>query len=89
MAFGAGDRRILKDVLAQGMRLTLMGVAIGVVGALALTQILSTLLVGVTATDPATFAITSLLLTAVALIACYAPARRATRVDPLEALRAD
>ena len=89
MALGAGDRRILKNVLAQGMRLTFMGVAIGVVGALALTQILSTLLVGVTATDPATFVVTSLLLTAVALIACYAPARRATRVDPLEALRAD
>ena len=89
MAFGADDRRILKNVLAQGMRLTLIGVAVGVVGAVALTQILSTMLVGVTATDPATFAVISLLLTAVALIACYAPARRATRVDPLQTLRAD
>jgi ABC-type antimicrobial peptide transport system permease subunit len=71
------------------MRLTLIGVAVGVLGALALTQVLSTLLVGVTATDPATFAVISLLLTGIALIASYAPARRATRVDPLQALRAD
>ncbi len=89
MAFGADDRRILRNVLAQGMRLTLIGVAVGVVGAHVLTQILSTMLVGVTATDPATFAVISLSLTAVAFVACYAPARRATRVDPLRTLRAD
>lgn len=89
MAFVADDGQILKNVLAQGMRLTFIGVAVGVVGALALTQILSTMLVGVTATDPATFAVISLSLTAVALVACYAPARRATRVDPLQTLRAD
>jgi putative ABC transport system permease protein len=74
-------------VLGSGARMALIGVAIGVVVALALTRWMSSLLFGVSAHDPLTFALVALLLFAVALIACWIPARRATRVDPMVALR--
>lgn len=87
MALGAGSRQILTMVLGQGLALTLAGVALGAAAALALGRFLSSMLFGVTPTDPATFAAVSTLLVAVALAACYRPARRATRIDPIEALR--
>ena len=87
MALGAQPRRVLMLILRQGMFLTLVGVGLGLVGALTLTRVMSSLLFGVEATDPATFAAIVVLLTLVSLLACYVPARRATRVDPLNALR--
>src|SRR5271155_4058301 len=86
-ALGAGSRDALSMILGQGMRTILIGVAAGLAGALALTRTVASLLFGVTATDPLTFAAVILLLIAAALLACYSPARRATRVDPLVALR--
>jgi putative ABC transport system permease protein len=87
MALGAQPGRILMLILKQGLLLTLIGIGIGLIGALALTRVMSGLLFGVGATDPVTFAAIVLLLAVVSLIACYIPARRATRVDPLIALR--
>jgi ABC-type antimicrobial peptide transport system permease subunit len=87
VALGARSRDVLTMILSQGMRTILIGVVIGLAGSLALTRTLSSLLFGVTATDPLTFlAVIGLLITA-ALLACYIPARRATKVDPMVALR--
>jgi predicted permease len=87
VALGARSRDVLTMVLGQGLRTTLVGVAIGFVGSLALTRSVQSLLFGVTATDPLTFAAVILLLLVTALLACYIPARRAMRVDPMVALR--
>jgi putative ABC transport system permease protein len=87
IALGAQRHDILHLVLAQGMRLTLLGVAVGTLAALALSRLLGTLLFGVSATDPLTFAGVAGLLASVALTACFIPTRRAMRVDPIVALR--
>ncbi|HJT28270.1 MAG TPA: ABC transporter permease [Pyrinomonadaceae bacterium] len=87
MALGAQTGAVLKLAVGYGMKLVLAGLVIGLIAAFALTRVMSTLLFGVTATDPATFTLISLLLIAVAVIASYIPARRATRVNPIIALR--
>jgi putative ABC transport system permease protein len=87
LALGAQSGAILRLVVRQGMSFTLAGLAIGLGGAFALTRVLSDFLYQVSVTDPATFALLSVLLAVVALLACLIPARRATKVDPLEALR--
>jgi putative ABC transport system permease protein len=87
MALGANRRDVLALVLGQGTRLTLLGITLGVMAALVVTRLMATLLYGVSATDPLTFTAVALLLAVVALAACYIPARRATRVDPIVALR--
>jgi putative ABC transport system permease protein len=87
MALGANRRDVLRLVTGQGMRLAVFGVGIGLVLAIALAKVISSLLIGISSYDIATFAVVSGLLTFVALIACYLPARRATKVDPLVALR--
>jgi putative ABC transport system permease protein len=87
MALGAQLRDVLKMVLRSGMSLALIGIAIGLTGAFFLTRLMRTLLFGVTPTDAMTFGSVAVILFVVALLACYIPARRATRVDPLVALR--
>jgi putative ABC transport system permease protein len=86
-ALGADRASILSLVLRQGLRTTAIGIVIGLAGALALTRYLQSLMFGVSPSDPAVFAGVTALLVAVALLACYVPARRATRVDPMVALR--
>ena len=87
MALGAQKWDVLKLAVGQGLKLVAVGVAIGLAGALALTRVMSSLLFGISATDPATLVTISLVLVAVALLASYLPARRASKVDPLIALR--
>jgi ABC-type antimicrobial peptide transport system permease subunit len=87
LALGAQLSDVLKLVLSHGLKLTIAGAAIGLVGAYLLMRAISSVLYGVSATDPLTFAIVSVLLVGVALVACYVPARRATQVDPLNTLR--
>jgi len=87
MALGAQTSDVMKLVLMQGITLTVIGLAIGLAAAFALTRLMSKMLFGVQPTDPLTFIMISLLLLGVTLVACYLPARRATKVDPMVALR--
>jgi putative ABC transport system permease protein len=89
VALGAQSSDVIKLVVGRGMALVLIGVMIGLAGALALTRLMTSLLYGVSATDPMTFGVVSVLLVADALLASYIPARRATRVDPMVALRCE
>jgi putative ABC transport system permease protein len=87
MAFGADRRDVMKLIIGQGMRLTLAGVVIGLLASFALTRLIESLLFRISATDPVTFVLIAFVLVTVPLLACYIPARRATKVDPMVALR--
>ena len=87
MALGAQARNVLTLVLKQGMKLVLIGAVIGIPASLAVVLLLSSMLVGLTTSDALTIGVVTALLVGVTLLACYLPARRATRVDPLETLR--
>jgi putative ABC transport system permease protein len=87
MALGAEKDDILNLIVALGFRLAVAGIILGMAGALALTRVLTSLLFGITPNDPITFGAVALLLVGLALLACYIPARRATKVDPMVALR--
>ncbi|HEX8091819.1 MAG TPA: FtsX-like permease family protein, partial [Blastocatellia bacterium] len=89
IALGAQSGDVLKLILGHGVRLVGVGVVIGLAGGIASTRLISSLLFGVSAVDPVTFALTPLILVFVAISACYIPARKATRVDPVIALRAE
>jgi len=87
MALGAQRRDVLRLVLGQGFKMALLGTAVGITAALGLTRLMASQLFGITAHDPLTFAAVGVVLLLVALLACYLPARRAVRVDPIVALR--
>jgi len=87
MALGAGHHQVLRLFVSQGMKLILIGLVAGLLGSLMLTRVMSSLLFGVSTTDLTTFALVAIGLLVVGLLACYMPARRATKVDPLVALR--
>jgi ABC-type antimicrobial peptide transport system permease subunit len=89
MALGATRRDVLRLVLARALRIVVAGLIVGLAGAAAVTRVLQTFLFGVTPTDPIAFTVVTLLLMAVALMAAWLPARRATRIDPCTALRAE
>jgi putative ABC transport system permease protein len=89
VALGAASGDVLRLILGQGMRTILIGLAVGLAGSLALTRIVASLLFGITETDPLTFGVVVLMLIATALLACYIPARRAARIDPMTALRSE
>jgi putative ABC transport system permease protein len=89
MALGAQRVEVLKVVVSQGMKLAILGATLGLLGAFALTRVLTHLLFGVDPRDPITLTGVALLLLTVALLACFVPARRATKVDPMKALRCE
>lgn len=89
MALGATRGDVLRLVIGQGMRVVVVGAIIGITGSLLLARLMATLLYSVRPMDPGTFVVVTMLLGAVALVACYVPALRATRIDPMSALRAE